>query len=86
MRYVANPVEVDAFQIVTVGDKTSNGLTLLLDNGETVHATSGMVARMDPKPGDYWVVQVAGGYIYLNPRDVFERKYRPVSGEQASSA
>lgn len=34
-----------------------------------------MMARYTPVVGDYWVVQ-EDGYIYLNPRDVFERKYQ----------
>src|ERR1700691_2146243 len=34
-----------------------------------------MTARYAPKVGDYWVVQ-SDGYAYLNPAEVFERKYR----------
>jgi hypothetical protein len=42
-----------------------------------VTATHEMLARYTPVPGDYWVVQ-ADGYVYLNPKDVFERKYEPM--------
>lgn len=36
-----------------------------------------MTARIEPKVGDYHVKQ-EDGYCYLNPKDVFERKYEPV--------
>jgi hypothetical protein len=77
MKYIANPVEVDAFQIRTVGTTNSTDGTyrLELENGEWVTATAEMCARMKPSVGDYWVIQ-ADGYAYLNPRDVFQRKYR----------
>ena len=39
-----------------------------------VIATAAMTSRYRPKPGDYYVIQ-ADGYPYLNPKDVFERKY-----------
>lgn len=75
MKYQANPVEVDAQEIVSVGTPLADGsVHLALRNGENVTADAGMVARMTPKEGDYWVVQ-EDGYTYLNPKDVFERKY-----------
>lgn len=91
-KYVARPVEVEAFRIAKIEDlqvtvreavSGSNFLVefgiahiLLLENGERVQATEAMQARMTPAVGDYWVIQ-SDGYIYLNPNDVFERKYRP---------
>ena len=77
MKYVANPVEVDAFKIVSViGSATVPGeYHVRLEDGATVRATLEMTARMVPREGDYWVVQ-SDGYVYLNPKDVFERKYR----------
>jgi hypothetical protein len=82
MRYVANPVIVEAFKISSVGDgkdrAKSMGIALILENGNCVTATPEMVARMLPQVGDYWVIQ-SDGYIYLNPKDVFERKYRPAA-------
>ncbi len=35
-----------------------------------------MTARYTPVEGDYVVTQ-EDGYTYINPRDVFERKYHP---------
>jgi len=86
MKYQANPVIVDAFKIVST-DVVTNAepplpLNLALDNGENVVATPEMQSRMIPKPGDYWVVQ-SDGYVYLNPQEVFERKYSPYSEDQA---
>lgn len=79
MRYIANPVEVDAFRIITIGTTSGHdGSTALeLDNGKWVEATRDMTSRMTPLVGDYWVIQ-SDGYIYLNPKAVFERKYRPL--------
>jgi hypothetical protein len=78
MKYRANPVEVDAFRIAEVGPNVEGGgRTLRLDDGQVVLATPEMMARLTPAPGDYWVVQ-ADGYVYLNPKDVFERKYTPL--------
>lgn len=82
MKYIANPVVVDAFQIIAVGDEDPSidlaipPRTLTLENGRTVTATPMMLARMTPVVGDYWVIQ-EDGYIYLNPKAVFERKYSP---------
>lgn len=80
MQYRANPVIVDAFKIVDVGafrHPENGSLPLALDNGENVIADVSMLSRYDPKPDDYWVIQ-KDGYIYLNPKDVFECKYSPV--------
>jgi hypothetical protein len=91
MKYIAKPVEVEAHvikDIVAVADITpgrryvlglggrSTGIALVLEDGRTVNVTPEMTARMEPKVGDYWVIQ-EDGYIYLNPKDVFERKYQP---------
>ncbi len=91
MKYQANPVIVEAHEIVSVGpisfeprgpaeDLVSDGSRhLALRNGENVVATAEMLARMTPEPGDFWVIQ-SDGYIYLNPKAVFERKYSLVQG------
>ena len=73
MKYVANPVIVDAYKIKEI----SKYRGLHLENGEYVTATKEMISRIAPKVGDYWVIQ-EDGYIYLNPKEVFERKYSPV--------
>jgi len=81
MIYVANPVEVNAFVIRSVSQNLGDAnWYLTLEDGRTVTATPEMTARMLPKPGDYWVVQ-ADDYVYLNPKDVFQRKYRLRAGE-----
>lgn len=75
MKYQANPVIVDAFKIEGIADNLEyDCLNLRLDSGEVVRSERGMTARYFPKLGDYWVIQ-DDGYKYLNPKDVFERKY-----------
>ena len=80
MKYIANPVEVDAYVILQTKyyPEQNPNFELFLENGEIVQTTPEMCSRMVPKPGDYWVIQ-SDGYVYLNPKEVFERKYRPVS-------
>ena len=86
MKYVANPVEVNAYKILEVQGASSmpgRGITYNLTIGDAdgqsenqrVVATPEMTSRMEPRIGDYWVIQ-SDGYAYLNPKDVFERKYR----------
>lgn len=75
--HIANPVQVFATRIVEVNSWT-DGCSLTVEDGPPVFATPSMLARYKPVPGDYVVVQ-EDGYIYLNPKDVFERKYRPIA-------
>lgn len=83
MKYIANPVQVEAFTIVRAEEipeaetDQTPAFNLELSNGATVKATHEMTSRMTPSIGDYWVIQ-SDGYIYLNPKDVFERKYHAV--------
>ena len=60
------------------------GLLLELEGrvGSEVVATPEMTSRMEPVPVDYWVVQ-SDGYVYLNPKDVFERKYHRIAEDAA---
>jgi hypothetical protein len=78
MKYTANPVEVDAYKILEVGpeaDRSAGERILKLDGGPgMVICDKPMMARYTPNPGDYWVIQ-SDGYPYLNPKEVFERKY-----------
>lgn len=78
MKYVANPVEVDAHQIFEVFPKQTDGSCVLRisEDGMYFRAEPEMMSRMTPVVGDYVVVQ-SDGYTYLNPKDVFERNYRP---------
>lgn len=79
MKYQANPVIVDAYKILEVGNVVEQGLALSIDRDvdSIVFATPEMTSRMEPSVGDYWVIQ-SDGYIYLNPQAVFERKYSRV--------
>lgn len=81
MKYVANPVEVEAKRITDISCHEGIGLRktlrLTLEDGSVVYADPGMTARMVPEPGDYFVLQ-SDAYAYLNPRSVFERKYSPM--------
>ena len=82
MKYIANPVEVQAFKITSLELREARPDsefgnpwgTAVLENGETVIIEQEMTARYRPVVGDYWVIQ-EDGYTYLNPKEVFERKY-----------
>jgi hypothetical protein len=77
MRYRANPVLVEAEVITAVDDVQPNGwLMVKLTDGKEHNLNPAMIARYIPKPGDYVVTQ-SDGYVYLNPKEVFERKYSP---------
>ena len=91
-KYIANPVEVDAFVIVDTNawrsdrdradsTQTVQTLWIKLEDGRMLDRSKlplgEMTARMWPKVGDYLVIQ-SDGYQYLNPKEVFERKYRRV--------
>ena len=89
--HIANPVAVTAFRIEEVTDITnrepgcgqsSPELMLRLANGINYRADIAMTARYVPVPGDY-VVRQADGYEYLNPKDVFERKYSKIHGDSS---
>lgn len=78
-KYKAKPVVVDAFQIKEIYsfNQSTGAYELRLENGDMVVVTQSMCARMTPTVGDYWVLQ-SDMYTYLNPKDVFERKYKLV--------
>ncbi len=81
MKYQAKPVIVDAHEIVSVSEQKNNGeIDVATRDGVNRVATPEMCARYRPKEGDYWVVQ-EDGYEYLNPKDVFERKYQMMPDE-----
>ena len=74
MKYVANPVEADAFVIEKIHPATENGKVMLdCSENKRLFATPEMLSRIEPKVGDYFVIQ-EDNYAYLNPKDVFERK------------
>lgn len=74
-KYVYRPLEVEGFKITAV-DKDDLGYEVFLENGDSKYASPEMCARMIPAVGDYWVRQL-DGYEYLNPKDVFEKKFIP---------
>ena len=76
MKYKANPVIVDAYRIIG-----NERLCLQLENGQDFHPTVEMIARITPEVGDYLVIQ-EDGYEYLNPKEVFERKYSKVDSDE----
>lgn len=89
MEFIANPVRVSATRILEVTDVTKHhndekqahpDLVLRLEDGRNFEADSGMTARYVPVPGDYLVTQDDGYDVYVNPKDVFERKYSPDPG------
>lgn len=73
-RYMARPVVTTALKIVRVGKVTKKGTPLELEDKSTYIATPEMTARMTPERDDYVVTQ-PDGYVYLNPKSVFESKY-----------
>ena len=78
-KYQANPIQIDASEIVGIGTADNDGnLPLALSDGTNFTATQPMLARYVPVVGDYVVTQ-DDGYVYLNPKNVFERKYSPVT-------
>lgn len=78
MKYQANPVVVDASRIVAVKRALPSGhVGLELEHGGWHLATPEQMSRMKPSVGDFVVMQ-SDGYVYLNPADVFLRKYRPL--------
>jgi len=83
--HIANPVRVTAIRIRDVIETTPEGtFSLTLENGEEYLADPAMLARYRPVSGDY-VVRQEDGYEYLNPKDVFERKYRVIGAEMAAA-
>lgn len=86
----ANPVRVKALAIVELTvDGHCGGHLAKLSDGSRYHVTAAMEARHAPVIGDYIVTQ-EDGYVYVNPKDVFERKYsaipKPVSNVYSDAA
>ena len=81
--FVAKPVVVSAEVIDSIVDlklshkagyASDDYVIIMLINGEKVVLNQGQIARYVPIAGDYFIRQ-ADGYEYVNPKDVFERKY-----------
>lgn len=70
---------VEAFQIVDIGHMHADHVPgrpcmVKSDDGKWFDCDSAMTARMYPVIGDYIVLQ-PDGYMYLNPKKVFEDKF-----------
>lgn len=79
--HIARPVRVYASQIVELAQEQDGVLrqqvVVARTADDAIHRlTIDMIARHNPKPGDY-IVEQEDGYVYVSPREVFERKYRP---------
>lgn len=75
----ARPYTVNARTIGAIlGNNTGGGQLLQLNDGTTYVADTAMTARHFPTQGDYLVIG-DDGYPYLNPADVFERKFEPIT-------
>jgi len=79
MKYIANPVEVDANRIISVGERDSCGATpLALENGVTYSAPIQQTVHYSPFEGDYVAVH-SDGTVDVIPAELFEQKYSIVS-------
>lgn len=75
--HIANPVLVHAAIILAIANEGISSTKLELDDGTEFVAPAELTARHIPQAGDYLVTQ-DDGYRYINPKDVFERKYREI--------
>jgi hypothetical protein len=74
--HIANPVSVNARQIVGV-HLALDGMNVGFSDGSFHMLNAAQISRHTPVIGDYIVTQ-EDGYVYVNPKDVFERKYSPI--------
>ncbi len=83
MKHVANPVSVQAYVIQEIQPDYNSARPAgkaICSEGKEFDLTPEMLARYHPTPGDYVVVQ-DDGYVYVNPKGVFERKYAQKSAD-----
>lgn len=80
--HIANPVRVEA-QVIRDVTLSGTDYRLTLEDGTEFVAGPSMTVRHAPQTGDYLVRQ-DDGYEYLNPKDVFERKYRAIGAQMES--
>jgi hypothetical protein len=81
--HIANPVRVVA-KVIDVVDHRCDGtgvIDLTLEDETHFVLIGSMSARYTPAIGDYLVTQ-EDGYQYVNPKAVFERKYRPLEANE----
>ena len=81
MKYIADPVEVEAFVILGVLEALNHNISITIEEDlgtiSNISISKEMTSRYYPVTGDYYVIQ-SDGYAYLNPKNVFERKYSPI--------
>lgn len=89
MKYVANPVIADAWEIEKIytgripNPKDAMAVHLKdRPDGPIVGLTHAMISRYVPVVGDYYVVQ-EDAYAYVNPKQVFEHKYTVLEPDDA---
>jgi hypothetical protein len=75
-KYIANPVVVEADEIVHLGLVNNSGVRLACLEGvaDPIQLTAEMCGGHDPKVGDYFI-RLSATDQYICPKDVFERKY-----------
>lgn len=83
--HIANPVSVRAEQITSISEPAEDGSLLVIVGDRPEVVSAAMLARYIPVPGDYIVTQ-DDGYQYINPREVFERKYSPIGSRVSFAA
>jgi len=84
--HIANPVRVQALVITDATSVNDDAYTqIVLGDGTVRIIGPEMTSRHKPSVGDYLVMQ-EDGYIYVNPKDVFERKYRVIDSGPADEA
>jgi hypothetical protein len=76
--HIAKPVRVNASRICNASEINEKGVMLVLTEDNNWHELdASMLSRYAPVIDDYIVIQ-EDGYKYVNPKDVFERKYSPI--------
>lgn len=86
MKAIGKPVEVDFYEIRGWDTADADGNYLVhCTEDKTFLITPAMTARAPAGTFHYVVVQ-ADGYVYLNPKDVFERKYSPIQPQTRAAS
>ena len=76
--HIAKPVRVNASRICNAGESNADGsMSVVTEDGTWHTLDAAMISRYTPVIDDYIVIQ-EDGYKYVNPKDVFERKYSPI--------